>query len=51
MMERSSCMLGLASPAIQFDAKHEGRIESANAGNLAKRLPLYVGTHFGVTTH
>jgi hypothetical protein len=39
-------MLGLDSPAIQVEAKHEGivteRVESSNAGNLAKRLPLCV---------
>ncbi|EAQ88882.1 hypothetical protein CHGG_05501 [Chaetomium globosum CBS 148.51] len=40
-------MLGLDSPAIQVEAKHEGvgaeKVKSSNAGNLAKRLPLCVG--------
>ena len=46
-------MLGLASPAIQVEAKHEGvgadRVDSSNAGNLAKRLPLYVGCRVMLT--
>lgn len=46
-------MLGLVSPAIQIDAKHEGvgaeRVESANAGNLAKRLPLCLGCRVMLT--
>jgi hypothetical protein len=46
-------MLGLDSPAIQVEAKHEGvgtdKVESSNAGNLAKRLPLYVGCRVMLT--
>lgn len=46
-------MLRLASPAIQVEAKHEGvgaeTVESANAGNLAKRLPLCVGCRVMLT--
>jgi hypothetical protein len=46
-------MLGLDSPAIQVEAKHEGvgaeRVESSNAGNLAKRLPLCVGCRVMLT--
>jgi hypothetical protein len=40
-------MLSLTSPAIQVEAIHEGvgaeMVESSNAGNLAKQLPLCVG--------
>ncbi|KAK4097201.1 hypothetical protein N658DRAFT_489370 [Parathielavia hyrcaniae] len=40
-------MLSLDSPAIRVKAKYEGvgaeRVKSSNAGNLAKRLHLYVG--------
>jgi hypothetical protein len=46
-------MLGLDSPAIQVEAKHEGvgaeKVESSNAGNLAKRLPLCVGCRVMLT--
>jgi hypothetical protein len=46
-------MLGLNSPAIQVEAKHGGvgaeRVDSANAGNLAKRLPLCVGCRVMLT--
>ena len=46
-------MLGLAGPAIEVEAKQEGvgaeRVESANAGNLAKRLPLCVGCSMMLT--
>lgn len=46
-------MLGLNSPAIQVEAKHEGvgaeRVDSANAGNLTKRLPLCVGCRVMLT--
>src|SRR5512146_2748675 len=46
-------MLGLHSPAIQVEAKHEGigaeRVESSEAGNLAKRLPLCVGCRVMLT--
>jgi ATP-dependent exoDNAse (exonuclease V) alpha subunit len=46
-------MLGLDRPAIQVEAKHEGvgaeRVESSNAGNLAKRLPLCVGCRVMLT--
>ncbi|EAQ89793.1 predicted protein [Chaetomium globosum CBS 148.51] len=43
-------MLGLDSPAIQVEAKHEGvgaeKVESSNAGNLAKRLPFVIMVAF-----
>ncbi|EAQ93098.1 predicted protein [Chaetomium globosum CBS 148.51] len=46
-------MLGLDSPAIQVEAKHDGvgveKVESSNAGNLAKRLPLCVGCRVMLT--
>jgi hypothetical protein len=46
-------MLGLDSPAIQVEAKHEGvgaeKVESSNAGNLAKRLPLCGGCRVMLT--
>jgi ATP-dependent exoDNAse (exonuclease V) alpha subunit len=46
-------MLSLASPAIQVDAIHEGtgaeRVESSNAGNLVKRLPLCIGCRVMLT--
>jgi hypothetical protein len=46
-------MLGLASPAIQVEAIHEGvgaeKVESSNAGNLAKQLPLCVGCRVMLT--
>ncbi|EAQ85210.1 hypothetical protein CHGG_09224 [Chaetomium globosum CBS 148.51] len=46
-------MFGLDSPAIQVEAKHEGvgaeKVESSNAGNLAKRLPLCVGCRVMLT--
>ncbi|EAQ83491.1 hypothetical protein CHGG_09895 [Chaetomium globosum CBS 148.51] len=46
-------MLGLDSPAIQVEAKHEGvgaeKVESSDAGNLAKRLPLCVGCRVMLT--
>jgi hypothetical protein len=46
-------MLSLDSPAIQVDAKHEGsgaeRAESANAGNLVRRLPLCIGSRVMLT--
>jgi len=40
-------MLGLTSRAVQVEAIHEGvgseRVESSNAGNLVKQLPLCIG--------
>ncbi|EAQ84557.1 hypothetical protein CHGG_08571 [Chaetomium globosum CBS 148.51] len=46
-------MLGLDSPAIQVEAKHEGvgaeKVESSNAVNLAKRLPLCFGCRVMLT--
>ncbi|EAQ90195.1 hypothetical protein CHGG_06814 [Chaetomium globosum CBS 148.51] len=46
-------MLGLDSPAIQVEAKHEGvgaeKVESSDAGNLSKRLPLCVGCRVMLT--
>jgi hypothetical protein len=46
-------MLGLDSPAIQVEAKHEGvgadRVESSNAGNLVRRLPLCIGCRVMLT--
>ncbi|EAQ92034.1 predicted protein [Chaetomium globosum CBS 148.51] len=46
-------MLGMDSPAIQVEVKHDGvgaeKVESSNAGNLAKRLPLCVGCRVMLT--
>ncbi|EAQ87519.1 hypothetical protein CHGG_04138 [Chaetomium globosum CBS 148.51] len=46
-------MLGLDSTTIQVEAKQEGagaeKVESSNAGNLAKRLPLCVGCRVMLT--
>jgi ATP-dependent DNA helicase PIF1 len=46
-------MLGLNSPAVQIEVKHEGagaeRVDSTNADNLAKRLPLCVGCRVMLT--
>jgi hypothetical protein len=46
-------MLGLASPAIQVEAIHEGvgaeKVESSNAGNLVKQLPLCIGCRVMLT--
>jgi hypothetical protein len=46
-------MLGLASPAVLVEAIHEGvgaeKVESSNAGNLVKQLPLCVGCRVMLT--
>jgi hypothetical protein len=46
-------MLSLTSPAIQVEAIHEGvgaeKVESSNAGNLAKQLPLCIGCRVMLT--
>jgi hypothetical protein len=46
-------MLSLTSPAIQVEAIHEGvgaeKVESSNAGNLAKQLPQCVGCRVMLT--
>jgi hypothetical protein len=46
-------MLGLASAAVLVEAIHEGvgaeKVESSNAGNLVKQLPLCVGCRVMLT--
>jgi len=46
-------MLGLTSRAVQVEAIHEGvgseRVESSNAGNLVKQLPLCIGCRVMLT--